>query len=221
MRITPVLANAITAMHVVADILEHHIATNHCVEVGIHPLEAEKHHLRMTNMLNAELTRYCALTPRMPCSEQLRTVLSGMEHATMEYVPYALLSPVRVGTHADVYQLPFVDLQVPNDTCAFTHIMHAIDHIPYPFAQLCVVASGNSFHLYGDRLVNAHDWHSFLGRALTWRYRDANNALQYLVDVAWVGHALARGVGTIRLTARLETNQYAARPVPTLVALIR
>jgi hypothetical protein len=111
-----------------------------------------------------------------------------------------LLSEVRIAS--EVRHIPMLDFALPSSS-ENDSIVHAV------VSKLDVAGyllnSGNSYHFYGERLVETEEWRAFLGKALLF---------SPLVDHRWIGHQLIEGCAALRIS---KNSQGA---LPTLVARV-
>jgi hypothetical protein len=73
------------------------------------------------------------------------------------------------------------------------------DAYGYNEGEAMFFASGHSMHSYGLKLLSKDNWVAFMGRALLMNVGDTKT-----VDTRWIGHALERGYGALRLTCSNE-----------------
>lgn len=100
--------------------------------------------------------------------------------------------------------LLILDFVVPPSAQALDQIVRGVKLAGWRGA---VMETGSSYHFIGTETLTTEAWTSAMGRALL---------LSDLIDVRYMGHALARGVGTARLTS-CSSKPHA----PRVVAVVR
>jgi hypothetical protein len=120
----------------------------------------------------------------------------------------------------DSSHLPFVEL-APIEGGVET-IVAALGRAKVPPCDtLYLFQSGDTYTLYGDRLLSESEWTYFMGCLLSYQYYSSAGMFLPLVDPTWVAHALMQGFGLIRTHARPDlAHNTGAQPCPTLVHVI-
>lgn len=143
------------------------------------------------------------LPPQRLSRERMRA--GGLTRLIEHFLPeeHALAVSSCVQTIAGERHILVLDFVVPPSTKALDDIVSACKMNHWEGA---VLMSGSSYHFIGTVPMKLEAWVSEMGRALL---------LTDVIDVRYMGHALARCAGSARITAT------EAKPtLPTVVALV-
>jgi len=81
-----------------------------------------------------------------------------------------------------------------------------------------LLVSGKSYHYIGLKLLTEEEWLEFMGLALL--FEDSEDSDRFSpIDRRWMGHALRRGFGTLRIFGG-EKATPEAQPEPCVIAFI-
>jgi len=107
------------------------------------------------------------------------------------------------------FHIPMADFmgQLDHNSIArISALLHAFD------GKLFVYDSGRSLHVYVGSLIDANEWHSYLGTVLL--LNPSGTSVEHIVDCRWVGHSLENGFSALRWS--LNTERYTK--LPSLIA---